>query len=79
MKTMWHYIKNNDYPTDEYDKVLVIKDDSCNESPLPGYRYEIGFWRQDIKAWDSTEHGFIKDSENVVAWCMPPMVSKENF
>lgn len=79
MKTMWHYIKNNDYPKDEYDKILVIEDKSSNEYPLPGYRYEVGFWRKDTNTWDNTEHGFITGSENVVAWCEPPMIGRLNI
>ena len=79
MRNFWHYIKDNDYPNDMYDKLLVIKDDSCDEPPMLGYKYAIGYYRKDINMWDNTDYGFIKDSENVVAWCEPPMISRLNI
>lgn len=79
MKTFWHYTKNNEFPTDNYDKLLVIRDESADEPPLVGYRYAIGYYRKDCKGWDSVENGFIEDSDNVVAWCEPPMISTLNI
>lgn len=70
MNFNWHYIKNNDYPKDNYEKLLIVEDSSSDLPPLIGFSYVIGFWREDAKAWDNFDVGWIQNK--VVAWCDLP-------